>query len=197
MKLKQEFVTIPAGDVKIEEMLIKVESFKLSNLCVTAGEFAEWKGLSKPLKPNKPAIGVTWFEAEDFAKAHGCRLPTEAEWQWAAQGGELKQTWAGTSEEIELDKFVWFGEFNRKKPHRVGKKSPNAFGLFDMSGNVWEWCVDAVDAKHCVLRGGAFLNDTRGVRCAARDRYNPLYRYYGVGFRVVFGSPYQKYSWRV
>jgi formylglycine-generating enzyme required for sulfatase activity len=191
MKPKQEFVTIPAGEVEIEGKLVRVESFKISNLCVTAGEFFPWKTWRSdktqdlpPLKPNRPVTKVSWFEARDFAKARGCRLPSEAEWQWAAQGGELKQTWAGTSIEEELDKFAWFNEFNRKNPHRVGKKLPNAFGLYDMSGNVWEWCNDKVDSYR-VLRGGDWYSYKQDCCSTTSGNASPDDGYEDVGFRLV------------
>jgi formylglycine-generating enzyme required for sulfatase activity len=190
MKPKQEFVTIPAGRVEIEGKFVEVKSFKISNLCVTAGEFFAWerRRLDKTqdlllLKPNRPVTDVSWFEAKAFAKAHDCRLPSEAEWQWAAQGGEL-QVWAGTSVEEELSKFAWFNESKRRNPHRVGKKLPNAFGLYDMSGNVWEWCNDKVDSCR-VLRGGCWLSDAQRCRSVYRHNDRPDHRYIDVGFRLV------------
>lgn len=195
MKPKQEFVTIPAGEVEIAGKLVEIKSFKLSNLCVTAGEYMSWiveAGIAKPLdtvtKPNRPITKVSWFEASRFAEANNCRLPTEAEWQWAAQGGELKQTWSGTSEEGELSKFAWFGDFERDVPHRVGKLLPNTFGLYDMSGNVWEWCDSLYNKESSdrVWRGGAWNDGPFSLRAADRDRSGPIYRNYGVGFRLVF-----------
>lgn len=191
MKPEQKFVTIPAGEVEIEGELIKVESFQLSNLCVTAKEFQVWKEkipYSTLTKPNKPATNVSWFEAKAFAEAHSCRLPTEAEWQWAAQGGKLKQTWSGTSEESALSKFAWFEDYDRGKPHRVGKLQPNIFGLYDMSGNVWEWCEDLFnkESSRRVLRGGGWFYDAPDCRSAYRLGNDPGDRYDGIGFRLVF-----------
>lgn len=190
MKPKQEFITIPAGEVEIEGKLVKVESFKLSNLCVTNIEFSNW-AWELCENPNKPATNVSWHEAKAFAEAHGCRLPTEAEWQWAAQGGELKQTWSGTSIEDELSQFAWFRDFsNREKPHRVGKKLPNIFGLYDMSGNVWEWCEDLFNSKSSrrVVRGGSWIISAQYCRSAYRSRNNPGNRNNNIGFRLVLAQ---------
>lgn len=195
MKPKQEFVKIPAGEVEVEGKMVKVESFQISNLCVTRCEYLTWivesgiAELFEPLsKPNRPMTNVSWFEANRFAAAHNCRLPTEAEWQWAAQGGELEQIWAGTSEEAELSKFAWFGDFGRITPHRVGKLLPNSFGLYDMSGNVWEWCEDLYNQKGSirVLRGGGWFGGARGCRSANRDGARPEDRGADAGFRLVF-----------
>ncbi|MBN2091623.1 SUMF1/EgtB/PvdO family nonheme iron enzyme [candidate division KSB1 bacterium] len=135
----------------------------------------------------------------------GGGLPTEAEWEYAARGGHLSKgyEYAGSN---KVDSVAWYS-LNSDKLHPVGTKSPNELGLFDMSGNVWEWCSDwyspdyyaeckkqgivenpegPTDGLNCVLRGGSWSCNARGCRSAAR-----FYNYSGdrnedIGFRVVF-----------
>ena len=123
------------------------------------------------------------------------RLPTEAEWEYACRGGK-QQTYCGSD---TVDDVAWYGDNSGNTTHTVGKKQGNGFGLYDLSGNVWEWTCSA-DAesyngneKSCandytairVIRGGAWLYNPDSLRSAYRLRFYPVYRNYDLGFRLA------------
>ena len=91
--------------------------------------------------PDFPAAGISWFEARDFCTRIGGRLPTEAEWEYAARGGTTGCYYCGTDAAC-VPEIAWLGEASGGAIQRVGRKLPNAFGLYDMLGNLWEWCND-------------------------------------------------------
>ena len=126
----------------------------------------------------------------------GFRLPTEAEWEWAAMGGTTDK-WAGTNTESELGTYAWY---NDSKTHEVKKKQANGYGLYDMSGNVWEWCWDrysnttpaggqdptgAVSGSIRVLRGGCWEDVANRAARASRGYDYPDSGGSNLGFRVV------------
>ena len=114
------------------------------------------KGSSIENKLDHPAVHISWYDAQAYAAWAGKRLPTEAEWEWAANGGDKKTTYPWGEEPISEGTpktNAWEGSFPYKNTLRdqffytapVGSFEPNAFGLFDMAGNVWEWCSDWYD----------------------------------------------------
>ena len=136
----------------------------------------------------------------DFNK-NGFRLPTEAEWEWAAMGG-TEHKWAGTDSESELGNYAWYEANSNEKTHQVKLKLPNGYGLYDMSGNVFEWCWDrygslsdvlpldytgAASGKKRVLRGGFYDNSssTSHIQRAYRAYADPDIHLSGTGLRVV------------
>ena len=120
------------------------------------------------------AIGENNFVC-DWNK-NGFRLPTEAEWEWAAMGGK-DYKWAGTDSESELGNYAWYEANSNEKTHQVKLKSPNGYGLYDMTGNVWEWCWDRYGSLSDVLppnyTGAASGSKRveRGGSCNASERY--------------------------
>ena len=134
----------------------------------------------------------------DFNKK-GFRLPTEAEWEYAAMGGE-KSKYAGCNEESELSSYAWYKANSDNKPHQVETKQANKFGLFDMSGNVWEWCWDwydnstptegkdpvgAVSGVDRIIRGGSWRSVAADCGCSSRLSDYPDVSYNHLGLRLA------------
>jgi formylglycine-generating enzyme required for sulfatase activity len=155
----------------------------------------------------RPAINVNWHDAQDYVKwlssmtGHTYRLLTEAEWEYAARAG-TQTRWSFDGDESKLGEYAWFTSNSKSKPQPVGKRKSNAFGLYDMHGNVWEWVEDcyisgykgvpsdgrpAPDTKGCsrVLRGGSWFLDPDNLRSANRYGVEAGVRSSNVGFRVV------------
>jgi formylglycine-generating enzyme required for sulfatase activity len=94
----------------------------------------------------KPATGMTWFDAAVFALWMGCRLPTEAEWEFACGGGS-EGAWCCPEERL-LTRYAWYSENAHGEMHPVGTREANAFGFYDLHGNVWEWCQDTYEQDY-------------------------------------------------
>ncbi|MFA7003964.1 MAG: formylglycine-generating enzyme family protein [Verrucomicrobiia bacterium] len=182
---------------------------------VTGRNPSGYKGARNPVE------NVNWSDAVAFAtKLNGmgilpagaaCRLPTEAEWEYACRAGSTTRFYNGNGE-VELARIAWYGASRvllyggnaGKNPHTVGEKEPNKFGIYDMIGNVWEWCSDwygpyhgggAVDptgpatGSKRVRRGGAFPNAQGFLGSAPRGASAPLDKVSAFGFRVVCSPP--------
>ncbi|MEE8483810.1 MAG: formylglycine-generating enzyme family protein [Nitrospinota bacterium] len=134
---------------------------------------------------NCPVELVTWFKAKEYCEKVGKRLPTEAEWEYAARSGGKKEKYAGTNSSISIDSYAWYSSNSGSKTHHVGRKNPNGLGLYDMSGNVWEWVSDWYDenyysnsptdnpkgpdsGKYRVLRGGSWDRAPEYVQASTR-----------------------------
>jgi formylglycine-generating enzyme required for sulfatase activity len=152
-----------------------------------------------------PITGISWIDATAFTSwlneltGHSFRLPTEAEWEYAARSGGKEEKYAGQNEVTEV---AWFAENSQNSAHPVGVKQPNGLGIFDMCGNVSEWCEDLYQKEayrqhrhhnplntekgSCrVVRGGSWQYGARDVRCADRGLFVPDYRGCDLGFRIV------------
>jgi len=209
-----EFVDIPAGtftmgspsteqgrqDDEIQHE-VTLSAFKMTKYPVTFEQydlFCEATGRTKPWgreRGNLPVSQVTWYDANAFAQWMGCRLPTEAEWEYAARANTTTPFYTGDS--LTSDQ----ANFNGSKPLLVGSFPPNAFGLYDMHGNIWEWCNDWYGkydindklnpkgpdkGKLKVDRGGGFYDPAWRCRSACRGGGTPPgNRGTGMSFRLV------------
>ncbi|MEM9985596.1 MAG: formylglycine-generating enzyme family protein, partial [Bacteroidota bacterium] len=154
----------------------------------------------------RPVENVSWETCQEFIQKLNqktgltFRLPTEAEWEYAAGGGSTGRTsYAGTDNSNSLGTYAWYVGNSNSKTHPVGQKKPNPLGLYDLSGNVWEWCQDwygdypreaqtnptePEDGSDRVLRGGSWYSYASYCRVAFRYSYHPDYRSIFSGFRL-------------
>jgi formylglycine-generating enzyme required for sulfatase activity len=157
-----------------------------------------------------PVESVTWSEATEFARrlsalppekkvGNQFRLPTEAEWEYACRAGAATLFPHG-DDEAGLEDFAWYHQNSARTTHPVGEKKSNAWGLYDMHGNVAEWCQDyygdypreavsdprgPASGDKRTLRGGNWFQVAMWTRASHRDAYAPSARYVGLGFRLV------------
>ncbi|MET3289008.1 UNVERIFIED_CONTAM: formylglycine-generating enzyme required for sulfatase activity [Brevibacillus sp. OAP136] len=210
-------VNIPSGEVQLRDDRIKkawvvqVDAFQMAPIPVTKDLYsfmmhqAEWN--TKDLKV--PVTEVSWRDAVTFCnmfsrylgfmecytisddsedvvwnkESNGFRLPTEAEWQYACKAGTSGYRYG------ELETIAWYRENSGGGVQEVMKKEPNAWGLYDMLGNVWEWCWDIYDedvyGSYRVFRGGSWAEESRGCGASCRRRSHPTFRIDDLGFRLA------------
>ena len=150
-------------------------------------------------QPEQPVVGVSWDEAAAYCKWAGGWLPTEAEWEYACRAGTTTEYFFG-DDENDLDEYAWYENNSGGQTQPVGAKRPNAWGLHDMHGNVWEWCGDWFGAykaqvgvdptgptrgSYRVIRGASWIYSARYCRSAIRFGYGPDSRNDDLGFRVA------------
>jgi formylglycine-generating enzyme required for sulfatase activity len=215
-----EFVLIPPGsfmmgstngkaDEKPVHQVTISQAFYISKYEVTQTQWQSVMGSNpssfKDCGRNCPVEQVSWNDAQDFINklneandGFKYRLPSEAEWEYSCRGGTIGDFYAA-----DVDDIGWYEDNSGKKTHAAGSKQPNAFGLYDMSGNVWEWCRDRYHENYNgaptdgsawlsvgwynyrVLRGGSWVNDATFLRSAPRNYGPPDARANAFGFRVV------------
>ena len=167
---------------------------------VAPGEAAEASAPSHFKGPSLPVENVSWHEVQQFLRMLNARddrfeyrLPTEAEWEYACRAGSTGD-YAGT-----LDAMAWYESNSGGQTRPVGRKEPNAWGLYDMHGNVWEWVQDwyahdygeerpaagPASGSYKVYRGGGWFSSPADCRSAVRGFNFPIDRYDSVGFRLV------------
>lgn len=192
----------PVHDVKLDGFYMAVYPVVQKQwLQIIAANPSSFKGQDLPVEQ------VTWDAARQFVEKltsisdSGFRfdLPTEAQWEYAARSGGRSQLWAGDG---PVEQLAWIADNSQGCTQPVGGKQPNALGLYDMSGNVWEWCLDDYrsDAyehhgldnpvileggREKVLRGGAWHLDAWSARCARRFSLDAELTGPGVGLRIV------------
>jgi formylglycine-generating enzyme required for sulfatase activity len=197
---------------------VKLQEFYLGKHPVTQEQYQAVMGKNPSNfkdNPKNPVEQVSWDDAQEFCKklnqltGKEYRLPTEAEWEYACRAGTQTRYYFG-DDAAKLGDYGWYNENSGSKTHSVGEKKPNDWGLYDVSGNVWEWCEDpyhdsyankpeniknngntiwsSSDASLRVLRGGSWFGNSGGCRSADRDRYNADNGNNGIGFRLVLSS---------
>ena len=192
---------------------VQVNSFAIGKYPVTQAQYQAVMGTNPSRfqnNPQNPVEKVSWNDAQAFCqklsqitgKTYG--LPTEAEWEYACRAGTTTRYYFGDNAN-QLGDYAWYSGNSQSKTHPVGDKKPNAWGLYDMIGNVWEWCEDNWHDNYIgapkdgsawlkngndnrsPLRGGSWINSPNSCRSANRSRNLPSYDY-DFGFRVVCGA---------
>lgn len=210
-------VSIPGGEIELRDDRIKskwkaeIRPFLLAQYPVTRGLYYAITNKSPKSSDGnlKPVVNISWNDAISFCnqlsqkagrnecysisndgeniicdwESDGYRLPTEAEWQYACKAGTTGYRYG------ELDKIAWYNDNSGGKIHEVGRKEPNAWGLYDMLGNVWEWCWDLYDEEvygsYRIFRGGSWAEEARGCGASCRRRSHPTFCIDDLGFRLA------------
>lgn len=216
--LNNILLEIPAGIVKMrddrkkQEWTVNIKKFRLAKYPVTQALYWEvMKQSPSSFKGDqKPVETVSWTEAVTFCNTlsklsglepcytlildsekiafnpqmNGFRLPTEAEWQYACQAGTTGIRYG------DLSEIAWYKANSTHNTQEVGKKTPNAWGLYDMLGNVWEWCSDIYDediyGSYRIFRGGGWADEERSIMATTRRRSHPIsFKIDDLGFRIA------------
>lgn len=199
------------------QVSVTVQQFELMTTPVTWSMWLQVMGsdshidsIPEGLTGDHPVTGVTWHDTWKFMERlhkadpeHIYRLPGEAEWEYACRAGTATRFFWGDSDEPEdVDRYCWYWGNSERTTQPVALLEGNPWGLFDMSGNVFEWCLDtwsptyedtpvdggfreAPDVGYRVVRGGSYRSDPLNCRSAYRFSYGEIVRSLGIGFRVA------------
>ena len=217
-----DMIAVPAGRVHLSDRRtqrrwsVELAPYQLSTFPVTQRCYAQVVGHHPGAAHSDllPVAGVSWRDAVRFcnalsqrhdlppaytvhadtdhvewdSSADGYRLPTEAEWEHACRAGTTGPRYG------PLDEIAWYRGNSQERIHTVGGKQPNAWGLHDMLGNVWEWCWDVYDAEvygtYRVLRGGGWFDVPWSCRASVRRRSHPTLQIDDLGFRIARSNPH-------
>ena len=196
---------------------VTLSSYSIGKYPVTVGQYKKFCSATDRKMPKTPLWGwndkhpmvmVNYDDAVSYCNWFGetyggdWRLPTEAEWEYAARGGNKSSSYEYSGSN-DIDRVGWYAGNAGGQTQSVGKKTPNELGIYDMSGNVWEWCKDwygpytsaaqtnpkgAASGSYRVLRGGGWFFASTRCRVAHRDYSGPGYRLDCYGFRVVLSQ---------
>jgi len=202
-----KLVEIPSGSFKmLGDHEINLKGFLMGTYPVTQKQYQQVMGInpSNFVDDNNPVERVTWFDAMEFCErlsektGKQIMLPSEAQWEYAAGAGTSQKVFFGDQ---HLSQYAWFDKISLATTHPVGEKEPNPWGLYDILGNVWQWCQDDWESDYHMLpkdgsvfkkngttrarRGGSWLNYASYCHCHFRLWYNADYKHNSIGFRVV------------
>ncbi|EHI55131.1 hypothetical protein HMPREF9333_01751 [Johnsonella ignava ATCC 51276] len=194
----------------MKQKLVEVQSFLLFKIPVTNELYNYVMEMDYDITTkNCPVVNVSWIDAVNFCNnlseklalekcyildsvsekiivdnaKNGFKLPTDAQWQYACRGRATGYRY-GNIEEI-----AWFEQNSEKRVHEVKTREKNDFGLFDMIGNVWEWCFDLYDEErygnYRIFRGGSFASEERACGATSRRKSFPEFRIDDLGFRIA------------
>jgi formylglycine-generating enzyme required for sulfatase activity len=161
-----------------------------------------FQGVNYPDAANRPVEQVSWNTIQGYLSVTAMRLPSEAEWEYACRAGTTTAFNNGSSDDATVETIAWYSSNSGGETHAVGGKAANALGLYDMSGNVYEWVNDRwgstyysvspstnplgpVSGANRVIRGGFWNNNSDGVRSSPRANTTPGNTFASIGFRVA------------
>ena len=220
-EINTNFVLVEGGTFNNGTADVTLSSFHINKYEVTQAEYKRVLGENPSYfkGDSLPVENVSWYDAVEFCNkkskddgldpcyfcsgeniecnltANGYRLPTEMEWEYAAKGGNQSKgyTYSGSN---NINEVAWYITNSRRTTHSVGTKLPNELGLYDITGNVFEWCNDWCGAyktnptgvttgSYRVFRGGSWSSSATGCRVANRSFIAPSYSFSYIGFRLA------------